>query len=182
MEKRLYVNPAINDSAEFLKTSSDTNGAYTLIEIDLGKSDGPPLHFHKTFSEKFEVKEGVLFLQVGKEKKRMVVGDSVTVPAGTAHRFYNEADNNVKFHITLVPGHTGMENFIKIFYGLAADGLTDKKGKPKSFAHLAVALTISDSNAPGWMSFLSPAIAGVAEEPEKMEPKNGCWIVIVVDG
>ncbi|HZZ75739.1 MAG TPA: cupin domain-containing protein, partial [Puia sp.] len=97
MEKRLFVNPAINDSAEFLKTSAETAGAYTLIEIELGRSDGPPLHFHKTFSEKFEVKEGVLFLQVGKEKKRMVVGESVTVPAGKAHRFYNETDDKVKF-------------------------------------------------------------------------------------
>jgi quercetin dioxygenase-like cupin family protein len=167
MEKRIFINPAINDSAEFLKTSLETGGAYTLIEIELGKSNGPPLHYHKTFSEKFEVKEGVLFLQVGKEKKRMNVGESFLVPAGTAHRFYNEIDNNVKFHITLVPGHTGMENFIKIFYGLAEDGLTDKKGKPKNFAHLAVALTISDSNAPGWMSFLSPVIAGVAKRARK---------------
>ena len=45
MEKRLFINPAINDSAEFLKTSVETKGAYTLIEIDLGKSDGPPLAF-----------------------------------------------------------------------------------------------------------------------------------------
>ena len=167
MEKRLFVNPAINDSAEFLKTSLETNGAYTLVEIDLGKSDGPPLHFHKTFSEKFEVKEGVLYLQVGKEKKRLNIGESVTVPAGTPHRFYNETDNKVKFHVTFSPGHTGMENFIKIFYGLAADGLTDKKGKPKKFAHLAVALTISDSNAPGWLSFLSPVIAGAARRARK---------------
>lgn len=60
-----------------------------------------------------------------------------------------------------------MENFIKIFYGLAADGLTDKKGKPKNFAHLAVALSISDSNAPGWMSLLSPIIRIVARRAKK---------------
>jgi hypothetical protein len=76
-------------------------------------------------------------------------GESFTVPAGTPHRFYNEADDMVKFHITFQTGHTGMENFIKIFYGLASDGLTDKNGKPKKFAHLAVALQMSDSNAPG---------------------------------
>ena len=81
-----------------------------------------------------------------------MIGESVIVPAGTPHRFYNETNDQVKFHITLKPGHTGMENFIKIFYGLASDGLTDKKGKPKKFSHLAVALIISDSNAPGWMS------------------------------
>jgi len=60
-----------------------------------------------------------------------------------------------------------MENFIKIFYGLAADGLTDKKGKPKNFAHIAVALMISDSNATGWMTLLSPIIRNVAKRAKK---------------
>jgi mannose-6-phosphate isomerase-like protein (cupin superfamily) len=167
MEKRTFVNPAINDAATFMETSSETNGAYTLIEITLGKSDGPPLHYHKTFSEKFECREGVLFVQVKKDINELRVGESVTVPAGTPHRFFNSSPEPVRFHIRFAPGHTGMENFIKIFYGLAADGLTDKKGKPKNFAHLAVALSISDSNAPGWMSLLSPIIRMVARRAKK---------------
>jgi hypothetical protein len=73
----------------------------------------------------------------------------------------------VKFHVTLQPGHTGIENFIKIIYGLAADGLTDKKGKPKNFAHLSIALQMSDTNAPGWMSLLSPVIRGAARRAKK---------------
>jgi len=167
MEKRTFVNPALNDAATFLKTSEETKGEYTLIEIELGKSYGPPLHYHNAFSEKFQVQEGILYVQVGKDKKALNAGESVTVPAGTPHRFYNETNDKVRFHITLKPGHTGMENFIKIFYGLAADGLTDKKGKPKNFAHLAVALILSDSNAPGWMSLLSPVIRGVAKRAKK---------------
>jgi len=167
MEKRTFANPAINDAATFIKTSSETNGEFTLIEIELGKSDGPPLHYHNAFSEKFEVKEGVLYLQTGWDKRKLNIGDSVTVPAGTNHRFYNETNDIVKFHITLRPGHTGMENFIKIFYGLASDGLTDKKGRPRKFAHLAVALVMSDSNAPGWMSLLAPVIRNVAKRAKK---------------
>jgi quercetin dioxygenase-like cupin family protein len=167
MEKRTFVNPAINDAATFIKTSEETNGEYTLLEIELGKSDGPPLHYHNAFTEKFQVAEGILYVQVGKEKKVLKVGESVTVPAGTPHRFYNETNDPVKFQITLKPGHAGMENFIRIFYGLAADGLSDKKGKPKSFAHLAVALVISDSNAPGWMSLLSPVIRIVANRAKR---------------
>ena len=167
MEKRKFANPAINDAATFLQTSAETNGAFTLVEIELGKSEGPPLHYHKTFAEKFEVKEGVLYLQVKKEHKVLQVGESFTVPAGTPHRFYNQSNETVRFHITFQPGHAGMENFIKIFYGLAEDGLTDKKGKPKNFSHLAVALIMSDSNAPGWMSLLSPVLSGVAKRAKK---------------
>jgi len=167
MEKRTFINPAINDAATFLKTSEETNGEFTLIEIELGKSDGPPLHYHNAFSEKFQVEEGILYIQVGKDKKVLKVGESVTVSPGTNHRFYNETNDKVKFHITLKPGHKGMENFIKIFYGLALDGLTDKKGKPKKFEHLAVALIMSDSNAPGWLSLLSPLIRRAAKQAKK---------------
>jgi mannose-6-phosphate isomerase-like protein (cupin superfamily) len=167
MQQRTFVNPAINDSATFIETSEETKGAYTLIEIVLGKSDGPPLHYHKSFSEKFECMDGVLFVQVKKDIKKLNVGESVTIPAGTTHRFFNTSESPVRFHITLVPGYTGMENFIKIFYGLASDGLTDEKGKPKNFAHLAVALTISDSNAPGWMSLLSPVIRNAAKRAKR---------------
>ncbi|MDQ6762545.1 MAG: cupin domain-containing protein [Bacteroidota bacterium] len=167
MQKRIFVNPAINDTATFIKTSEETNGEYTLVEIDLGKSDGPPLHYHNAFAENFQVLEGVLYLQVGADKRKLNVGESVNVPAGTPHRFYNETDDKVKFNITFTPGHTGMENFIKILYGLAYDGLSDKKGKPKTFAHLAVALAISDTNASGWMSLLSPVIRSVAKRAKK---------------
>lgn len=167
MEKRTFFNPVINDTATFIKTSQETNGEYTLLEIELFKSDGPPLHFHKTFSEKFDVIEGTLYLQIGKEKKILKQGESVTIPEGSAHRFYNINNDLVKFRITFQPGHVGMENFIKIIYSLAQDGLTDKKGKPNSFAHLAIILVMSDSNAPGLMSLLSPIIRIVAKRAKK---------------
>ena len=60
-----------------------------------------------------------------------------------------------------------MENFIKIIYSLAQDGFTDKKGKPKIFAHLATILVMSDSNAPGMLSLLSPIIRMVAKRAKK---------------
>jgi quercetin dioxygenase-like cupin family protein len=167
MEKRTFFNPIINDTASFIKTSEETNGEYSLLEIELYKSDGPPLHFHKTFSEKFEVIEGILYLQVGKEKNILKPGESMLVPKGTPHRFYNIDNNLVKFRITFQPGHVGMENFIKIIYSLAQDGLTDKKGKPNSFAHLATILVMSDSNAPGMLSLLSPVIRMVAKRAHK---------------
>jgi hypothetical protein len=55
MEKRTFADPAINDSACFLKPSVETNVVFTLIEIELSKSDDPALHYHNTFAEKFEV-------------------------------------------------------------------------------------------------------------------------------
>ena len=167
MQKRVFHNPAINDTATFITTSEESNGEYSLIEIELYKSEGPPLHYHNAFSEKFEVTEGTLFLQVGKEKKVLQIGESVTVPKGKPHKFYNITNDKVKFRITLQPGHVGMENFIKILYSLAQDGLTDKKGKPKKFAHLASILVMSDTYASGIMSLLSPIVRAVARRAKK---------------
>jgi quercetin dioxygenase-like cupin family protein len=167
MQKRVFFNPAINDTATFITTSEESNGVYTLLEIELYKSEGPPLHYHNAFTEKFEVIQGTLYLQIGKDKKVLQVGDSVIVPKGTPHKFYNITDDQVKFRITFQPGHVGMENFIKIIYSLAQDGLTDKKGKPKNFSHLATIIVMSDSNALGMMSLLSPIIRMVAGRAKK---------------
>lgn len=125
------------------------------------------MHYHNSFSEKFEVIAGVLYLQVGKEKKIVTRGESVLVPKGVSHKFYNLNDESVKFRITLQPGSVGMENFIRILYSLAQDGLTDKKGKPNKFAHLALILALSDTNAAGIMSLLSPVIRMVAKRAKK---------------
>lgn len=86
---------------------------------------------------------------------------------GTPHRFYNIVNDLVKFRVTFQPGNIGMENFIKIICSLAQDGLTNKKGEPKSFAHLASILVMSDSNAPGMLSLLSPVIRMVAKRAQK---------------
>ena len=173
MERRTFANPAINDSATFIKTSAETEGEYTLIEIDLGKSDGPPLHYHNAFSETFEVREGVLYLQAGKEKRKLNIGESFTVPVGTPHRFYNEVDNRVKFHITLQPGHTGMENFIKIIYGLASDVSLIKRENLQTFhtSRLPCKYQIQIHQA-GCHYFL-PLFVVQPNELKKMELKNG---------
>jgi hypothetical protein len=68
MERRTFANPAINDSATFIKTSAETDGEYTLIEIDLGKSDGPPLHYHKAFRK--HLKAGKEFHNCKPERKK----------------------------------------------------------------------------------------------------------------
>jgi mannose-6-phosphate isomerase-like protein (cupin superfamily) len=167
MKKRTFFNPVINDTATFIETAEETNGKYSLIDIELYKSNGPPLHYHNAFAEKFEVTEGTLYLKVGREQKILKSGDSVTVPRGTPHKFYNPTNERVRFKITFEPGHVGMENFIKIIYSLAADGLTNDKGVPKNFAHLAVILVMSDTNGTGFLTLLAPIVRMVAARAKK---------------
>lgn len=167
MQKRTFFNPVINDTATFIETCEETNGKYSLIEIELYQSEGPPLHYHNAFAEKFEATEGVLHLQVGKKRIVLNPGESITVPPRIPHKFYNPTNGRVRFQITFEPGHVGMENFIKIIYSLAADGLTNKKGVPIKFSHLATILVMSDTNGSGFLTFLAPIIKIVANRAKK---------------
>jgi len=82
---------------------------------------------HSAFSETFTVVTGESTVQVNKEIKVLQRGETITVPPGVLHCFSNKTMQPATFHVTITPGHTGFENDIKIAYGLAADGLTNKK-------------------------------------------------------
>lgn len=52
-------------------------------------SVGPPLHYHKTFTETFVVREGTLHIQLADRTITLSPGESYVVPPSTAHRPFN---------------------------------------------------------------------------------------------
>lgn len=161
-KQRTFENPIFGDKVTYLKTSEETYGAFGLAALELLPGGSTPLHYHNSFSETFTVQEGALTVQVGKQQKLLLEGDSFTVTPGTLHRFMNKRDTVANFTIQVVPGHTGFENAIRIAYGLARDGRTNKKGLPKNLAHMAILVNMGDGNFPGWLSFLTPPVKLVA--------------------
>jgi len=155
MEKRTFENPIIGDKVTFTKTSAETKGDYTLIDVELKAGGGNSLHFHTSFSEKFEVISGELEVQVKKEIKVLRIGETYTVPPMVLHNFRNRTNDPIKFRVEIRPGHAGFENCVKIGYGLASDGLTNKKGIPSRFSHLATLLSLGDTNLPGILTLLT---------------------------
>jgi hypothetical protein len=65
--------------------------------------------------------------------------------------------------VRLSPGHTGFEKSLRIIYGLASDGLTDKNTIPKSIKHTAIVVCMSDMNLPGAFTFLFPILKFIAK-------------------
>jgi hypothetical protein len=63
-DTRRYWQPLQKDYATFLKTSEETGGERTLIEIEVGLGGGPKPQYHKTYDEHFEVLRGTLEVQV----------------------------------------------------------------------------------------------------------------------
>ena len=151
MERKIY-NPIQKDYVLFLKTHADTNGEYTLVEVELADGGGAGLHYHKTYAEKFDCLEGEVQVQLGKKMYKLQSGQSATADTNVNHLFRNRSGKPCKFLVELRPASRGFEQSLQIGYGLANDGLTKLNGFPKDKLALAWLFDISESNLPGWMS------------------------------
>jgi mannose-6-phosphate isomerase-like protein (cupin superfamily) len=172
--KRHHENPIYKDTAYFLETSEETNGEYTRIELSVTGDGGNTPHFHKGYSEKFTVLEGRLKLLAGDQYIMLKAGESFLVPPLMKHCFAGDGSSTTKFIVEFRPGQPGFEKGLAIAYGLAKDGLTDKKGIPKKFSHLAMLMHLSQAYMPGIVfSILSPVMTLIAARAiAKGEDKN----------
>ena len=124
------VNPVTGERLTFLETSRQTDGEYCLIEATV-RPNGfvAAKHVHPYQSERFEVVSGTLTMTVGRKKIELGPGESYTVEPGSAHKFENKGDAEVRFTCEVRPA-LSFEELIETMYGLAADGKTNKKGMP----------------------------------------------------
>ena len=166
--KRVIVNPVIKDKAVFIQTASESGGKLTEIEISVAPGGGNALHYHKTYSETFTAKDGVVGLKLGKNMIKMLQpGESHTVPPMALHSFFNPGKEEIKFNIKIEPGHTGFENTLRILYGMAEEGLTDKKSLPKKLSDTAILIEMSDMNGPGMLTLMYPLLKIMAKSARK---------------
>ena len=151
MQRKIY-NPIQKDTVTFIKTSDDTDGEYTLVEVELADGVGVGLHYHKTYTESFECTEGALQVILGKTTYTLQAGQSAKATPNINHLFRNRSGKPCKFTCEIRPASKGFEQSLQIAYGLASDGLCKSNGFPKDKLALAWLFAISESNLPGWMS------------------------------
>jgi mannose-6-phosphate isomerase-like protein (cupin superfamily) len=167
MERKVYENPVYGDRAIFLATSGETNGQRTVIELEVVPGGGNQPHLHDDCAETFTVLEGDLTLLAGKEYKTVQRGETFTAPPKMIHCFKNRSDRKVKFIVEMTPGQPGFERVLKIGYGLAKDGLTNRKGVPNKFSHFALLIVMSAVRLPGIFMLLMPAFRWSADRAIK---------------
>ncbi|QNF32180.1 cupin domain-containing protein [Adhaeribacter swui] len=151
---RTITNPLIKDEVTFLKTSAETRGAYTLVEVKLAPGGGVPLHYHNSYRETFACVAGELSIQCQKDVVRLQSGQSAVAEANTLHRFFNQSPEPCRFLCRIEPGNPGFEQLLQINYGLARDGKTNAKGMPKGLLNLAYVLSLGETRLPGLLSVL----------------------------
>jgi len=167
MQRKVLENPLIKDKVTFLRTSAQTEGAYTLVEVELAVGGGNSLHSHTSFSEEFIPMEGLLGIEVEKKVLNVKPGESAIAQIGQWHRFFNPGTKPIRFQVKLTPGSEGFEKGLQIAYGLAGDGATNKKGIPKQFTHIALLTTMTDTLIPGFFSVIQPILRWKARKAKE---------------
>ena len=148
MEKtKKYYNPINGEYASILKTSDETNGEYSFLEVSLKPGGGNPLHYHTLFSEEFHAVKGNLGVVYNKKKLYLKPGEHFLVPPHHIHRFFNDSDEEIIFRVRLIKGQPDFENFIKVLFGLVRDGKTFSKNQiPKNPFHAALLYKWGDTH------------------------------------
>ena len=123
-------NPVTGERLVFHETSAETNGERVVFETIVQPGGFvAAAHLHPFQTERFEVLAGTVGMRRGKEKVELHAGDVVDVESGTAHKFWNAGDDEVRFVCTVTPA-LEFERLIATMYSLAAAGKTNKKGMP----------------------------------------------------
>ena len=89
-------------------SSADTDGAYSLLEVEL-TGDGPPQHIHNNEDEAFYVLEGEVKFLLGEHTSIAKAGTFVRIPRGTRHAFCRVEKKNAKLLAMFTPA--GIEKF-----------------------------------------------------------------------
>lgn len=165
--RRIFVNPVYKDKATVIKTAAETNGAYSLGELEVAPGGGNFMHTHSAFEETFTAVKGRLGIMLKGKKHFLNPGESISVPLHTPHHFFNDSMETVVCHVKFVPRHDDFIKGIAIAYGLARDGKTDAQGTPKSFIHLALLMSLTDTKPTGLLGKLFPFFKWLANRAKR---------------
>lgn len=130
-------NPVTGELGRLMVAPQETGGVR--LVADLYAFPGAQVlgeHVHPFLLERFTVLSGTLDVRRDGVESRAVAGDSVEIPAGTSHDWWNSGDttSHVRVDVETVPGHEPMaQRFlesIEVAWGLGKLGHTNDKGMP----------------------------------------------------
>ncbi len=121
------------DRIVFRKTSQQTGGEVFELEVFIRPgAPGTPEMVHPLQDESFEILSGSLDLLVGGQKRRLTAGESLLVPKGTPHRWWNDSHEEAHVLVELRPALRSEEIFANLY------GLCSEKGALPNLLQMAV--------------------------------------------
>jgi mannose-6-phosphate isomerase-like protein (cupin superfamily) len=123
-------NPVTGERLLFLETSRETGGEYVLVECTVQPNGFvAAAHVHPYQTERFEIEQGRVGFKLDGEELYAEAGETVVVPAGSAHKFWNAGETEAVF-VTEVRPALQFERLLETMFALANDGKTSKRGLP----------------------------------------------------
>jgi len=99
----------------------------------------PPKHLHPAQAEHFEVLSGALDTRVDGQERRLAVGDTIDIPAGSVHQMWNAGSEPARVAWRTSPAGRTLEWF-EALDALQREGRVLKSGIPSPLA-MSVLLT-----------------------------------------
>jgi quercetin dioxygenase-like cupin family protein len=126
----VYVNPASGERAVVVLGTEETAGDRLVVDLYLRPNGGMlGRHYHPNLHERFQVLKGSVAFTLNGEEKTATPGETVDVPVGALHDFWNPGQTEALVRVDVQPAARFVE-MIRNGFGLAQDGKTDSKGMP----------------------------------------------------
>jgi len=149
-------NPVTGQTIIFRATGQETNGEVFQAEgiFRPGGFAGVP-HYHPFQEEHFEVMQGTACFKVGRRQVQLGPGETIVVPAGQPHTFWNAGQDEMRVIFEFRPALPSTERFYEFYFGLARAGKAGKNGLPSIWQ---IALQVDEfadhvrlANPPWWI-------------------------------
>ena len=143
-------NAVTGERIVFLRTAAETAGELCVVETFVRPGGFvAATHVHPAQEERFHVLEGTLRFRAGHEKVEVGPGESLTVPAGTPHRFWNAGETEARFVCEVRPA-LHFEQLLETMFALAAAGNTNRRGLPNLIRLAVIAHAYGDTIQLRW--------------------------------
>ena len=139
-------NSVTGEQLRFLASSHDTDGEGVVVEctVDPGGFVAAA-HVHPYQAERFEVVSGTVGFKVAGETIVAGPGETLVVPAGTSHKFWNQGLYEPAVFVCEIRPALQFESLIETMFALAAEGKTNSKGMPNPFRLAVIAAAHFDT-------------------------------------
>jgi mannose-6-phosphate isomerase-like protein (cupin superfamily) len=145
---QVLENPLTGERVVFRDTAGSTGGELLRFELTVRPRGYTAIkHVQPNQEERHEVLAGVLGIEVDGRRRRLGVGESVTVPPGVVHRLFAVDEHLVNLLLEVRPALRS-EDVIETFFRLAREGKLGRRGYPNPLQLAVLARTYREEGHP----------------------------------
>ena len=101
-----YITKDGSSIRELMHPNSHANSNQSLAEATVPKGIQTELHFHKTSEEIYHITQGEGLMFLGEQNFPVTVGDTICIPANTAHQISNVGQLDLVFLCACSPAYS----------------------------------------------------------------------------